>query len=86
MTLVPCARIDISLGIPKVDVKDNNKNEAYIRMYPKAQIKMKTTVLYYDFTTLVADIGGYAGMFLGLSVIDIVRIMNKCILAKVQRH
>ena len=30
---VPCAKIDISLGIPKIDVKDNNENEAYIRMY-----------------------------------------------------
>ena len=82
----PCANFEISLGLPKIDDTDNNMNEAYIRMYPKAQIKMKTTVLYYDFTTLAAEIGGYAGICLGVSLVDIVRRIKEYVLGKMHKH
>ena len=82
----PCANFEISLGLPKIDDTDNNMNEAYIRMYPKAQIKMKTTVLYYDFTTLAAEIGGYAGICLGVSLVDIARRIKEYVLGKMHKH
>ena len=49
-------------------------------------LEMKTTVLYYDFTTLAAEIGGYAGICLGVSLVDIVRKMNEYVLAKMHKH
>ena len=69
-----------------MDDTDNDMSEAYTRLYPKAQIKMKTTVLYYDFTTLAAEIGGYAGICLGVSLVDIVRTINQYILGKLDKH
>ena len=83
---IPCSNFEISLGLPKIDDEDNDMNEAYVRLYPKSQIKMKTTVLYYDFTTLAAEIGGYAGICLGVSLVDIVRTINAYILEKMHKH
>ena len=83
---IPCSNFEITLGLPKIDDTDNDMTEAYIRLYPKAQIKMKTTVLYYDFTTLAAEIGGYAGICLGVSLVDIVRTLNGYVLGKLQKH
>ena len=83
---IPCANFEITLGLPKMDDTDNDMSEAYTRLYPKAQIKMKTTVLYYDFTTLAAEIGGYAGICLGVSLVDIVRTINQYILGRLHKH
>ena len=59
--------------MPDIDEKDNDPNEAYVRLYLKTKIKVKSTVLYYDSTTLAAEIGGYIGMLLGVSLVDLVR-------------
>ena len=83
---IPCSNFEISLGLPKIDDEDNDINEAYVRLYPKSQIKMKTIVLYYDFTTFAAEIGGYVGICLGASLVDIVRTINAYILAKLHKH
>ena len=72
---VPCVRYDVDLGNP--DVSDgNDMNESFIRFYLKADIKVKSTVMYYDSTTLTAEIGGYEGMFLGVSMVDLAMALN----------
>ena len=81
---VPCARYDIDLGYP--DVSDgNDKNESFIRFYLKTDIKVKSTVIYYDSTTLAAEIGGYVGMFLGVSMVDLAIMFNSFFLIMIQR-
>ena len=77
---IPCQNFDIFLGMPDIDEKDNDPYEAYIRLYLKTKIKIKNTVLYYDSTTLAAEIGGYIGMLLGVSLVDLVMIANSSIL------
>ena len=71
----PCAGYDIFLGLPFIDNIDND-NEAFIRLYVKSKIKVKSVVFYYDFTTLTAEIGGYIGMLLGVSLVDLTIMCN----------
>ena len=80
----PCSVFDIVFGIPQVDDTNNNQNEAYIRIYLKEKIKVKSVVHYYDSTTLFAELGGYVGMFLGMSLVDFTLLLNVGLLAFTQ--
>lgn len=75
----PCAEMDISFGLPYID-NDKPDNEASIRIYTKSDIKVKSVILYYDITTLLAELGGYIGMLLGISVVDFTIICNSALL------
>ena len=76
----PCTGVDIFLGLPFVD-KGHNKFEASIRIYTKPDVKVKSIIMYYDFTSLVADLGGYIGMLMGISMIDFTIMCNSALLA-----
>ena len=80
-----CAWFDIFLGLPFIDDDGNNPSEAYIRLYIKSKIKVKSIVIYYDSTTLAAEIGGYVGMFLGVSFVDIAILVNSAFLKLLRR-
>lgn len=81
---VPCSKYDVDLGNP--DVSDgNNMKESFIRFYMKTDIKVKSTVVYYDSTTLAAEIGGYVGMFLGVSMVDLAIMFNSFFLIMMKR-
>ena len=82
--LVPCAWFDIFTGLTDVDETDNNMEEAYARLYLKAKIKVKSIVLHYDSTTFAAEIGGYVGVLLGVSFVD-VAIISRSTLLKIMR-
>ena len=70
----PCAGMDVFLGLPDIDT--GPEDEAYIRLYLKTDIKIKSIILYYDSNTLFAEIGGYLGMLLGFSLLDFTSIVN----------
>lgn len=70
----PCSGMDVFLGLPDID--SGSKDEAYIRLYLKTDIKIKSIILYYDSNTLFAEIGGYLGMLLGFSLLDFTSIVN----------
>ena len=82
---IPCENFNFFLGMPDIDEKDNDPGEAYVRLYLKTKIKVKSTVLYYDSTTLAAEIGGYIGMLLGVSLVDLVIIANTSILKMIAK-
>lgn len=71
----PCAWMDVSLGLPHIS-HDQTKDEAFLRLYFKSHFKIKNIISYYDFTSLVADLGGYIGMLLGISLIDLTLKFN----------
>ena len=73
----PCAKMDIFMGLPLVDNRPTNpSNESYIRLYIKSNVKVKSVIMYYDFSTFVAEIGGYVGMFMGMSLMDFTIMCN----------
>ena len=85
---IPCARMDILLGLPTTDNNIAERNgtitagryysgkTAFIVIYLKMAIKVKRTILDYDGMTLFADLGGYTGLFLGVSVAESIILMN----------
>lgn len=68
---VPCTTMEISYGIPIVSSLDIGTNEAYMKLYFKNRISERQSMEAYTITSLVADIGGYLGLLLGFSVLDI---------------
>ena len=83
--LVPCAMYNFNLGAIDRSTHDHPKNEAFVRLYLRREIVMKKMVIYYDKTTFAADIGGYVGMFLGVSVIDLAILFNSSFLVLIQK-
>ena len=77
---IPCATFETSPGLPDIDDTDNNQEEAFIRLYVKRKIKIKSIIMHYDSTTLTAEIGGYIGMFLGVSIVDLGILLNAFLL------
>ena len=71
----PCAGMDVFLGLPFIDSK-GSRNTSLTKIYFKMTTKVKSTVLAYDFITVVAELGGYIGLLLGISVIDISLLFN----------
>ena len=57
--------------LPVIDSDDNPNSEAYVKLYFKTRLRIKKIVIYYDTTTLTAEIGSYVGMFLGVSLVDL---------------
>ena len=50
---------------------------AYAKMYLKSTIRSKKTVLDYTWFSMVAEIGGYTGLLLGVSVNNIASLVDK---------
>ena len=77
----PCAGFDVFLGLPFIN-KGDNANEAYIRLYINPKIRVKSTVIYYDSTTFAAEVGGYIGMLLGVSLVDLAIMFNLAVIKR----
>ena len=71
----PCDGFDVFLGLPFIN-DGNDENEAYIRLYVNSKIKVKKIIIYYDSTTFAGEVGGYIGMLLGVSFVDLAIIFN----------
>ena len=71
----PCRTMDMYIGLPIVTTDIENK--AYIRIYLKSTLKVKKTVFNYDATTLLAELGGYLGMLLGISIANTTILINE---------
>ena len=60
---------------------DNDKgwqhNSSYARLYFKSKVKVSKSVIDYDAITLMAEVGGYMGLLLGSSIMDITFLINK---------
>ena len=67
----PCMWMDVEfLGVPLFDL-NQQENEGFVRLYFKSRFRVKTMILYYSFSSLAADLAGYIGMFLGISLVDL---------------
>ena len=71
----PCAGMEIFLGVPFVST-EKDSTWAYIKIYLKSAVKTKSAVLDYTFLSLVAEVGGYVGLLLGVSVVKIAVNLN----------
>ena len=63
--------------ITTTDYKDENDTANYIRLAFEKYIKVTTSTYGYTELELLAELGGYVGLFLGLSVFDLRLVFNK---------
>ena len=79
----PCTGMDIYLGLPFISKTD--KNVGYIKLYLKSTVKIKSTVLDYQFLSLVAELGGYVGLLLGISCVKILITLNSVFMRNLEQ-
>ena len=74
----PCSSIEVYFGIMFQDVV-HNENRAYLQFYLPTTTRINFTVLDYDGVAMLADIGGYSGLLLGLSAAHLSKLLFKAI-------
>lgn len=55
--------------------RDDDKS--YIKLYLKSTVKYKKTVRDYTLLSMIAEIGGYEGLLLGLAIVNITYWIEK---------
>ena len=78
---MPCEKMKVNFaGHDSID-HNGIENEAYVKFYIKDQIQVKKSRLSYSEVTLLAEVGGYVGLLLGVSLMDIASLFDKaCII------
>ena len=71
----PCSVMDITYGFPGT-AKHSNEQIGEVKMYFKSHITVKRSVLVYEETQLMAEIGGYIGLILGFSLLDLGKFLQ----------
>ena len=51
--------------------------KSFLRIYFKSNVKLQETVYDYTLLSLLAEIGGYTGLFLGISVANITTVLER---------
>lgn len=74
---MPCSTMEVFLGLPFGGEED--PDTSYIKMYIKSTVKVKKTVLDYTWLSMLAEIGGYTGLLLGISVVNITNVVDKVV-------
>ena len=80
---MPCARMNIFLGLPAItnnsEVTNPHpymgyglRNKAFAMLYFPTDVKVKRTVYDYDFLALVGELGGYVGLLVGVSLAELI--------------
>ena len=72
----PCTSMDIFFGV-LFDDAIRNDGKSFLRVYFKSTIKSQQTIYDYTLLSLLAEIGGYTGLFLGISVANITTVLER---------
>ena len=75
----PCSTIQTYFGLFFKDPKYVG-NKAYLKIYLQSMTTIKRSVMDYDAVDMVADIGGYTGLLLGMSAIHVSKLIFKAML------
>ena len=79
----PCEGMDIYLGLPFISPTESNLT--YIKIYLKSSVKIKSIVYDYTFLSLTAEVGGYVGLILGISVLNMALNMNMLFMQRIKQ-
>ena len=70
-----CTSLDVSYGYPFIyQAKDGS--ESFITFYFKTSVAVRESRPAYDVASLFAEIGGYTGLLIGVSVFDFARMLK----------
>ena len=76
----PCNTVQPYFGLFFQDPTYKEKDKAYLKIYLQSMTTIRVTVMDYDGIAMIADIGGYTGLLLGMSAIHLSRFIFKSIL------
>ena len=72
----PCTSMNIDFGV-LFDDSIRNDEKSFLRIYFKSNIKFKQTIYDYTLLSLLAEIGGYTGLLLGISVANVTTVLER---------
>ena len=61
-----------------------DKNKAYLKLYLNSHVRINMTVLDYHWISMLAEVGGYTGLLLGIAVINITAYTERILLSFVR--
>jgi hypothetical protein len=56
---------------------DRNDEKSYMKIYLKSSVKFQQTIYDYTLLSLLAEVGGYMGLLLGVSLADITILFKR---------
>jgi hypothetical protein len=56
---------------------DRNDDKSYMKIYLKSSVKFQQTIYDYTLLSLLAEVGGYMGLLLGVSLADITILFKR---------
>ena len=75
--LLPCETMSVTFAGFDSTTDTGNENETYVKFYMKGQIQVKTSILSYTKVSFLAEVGGYIGMLLGVSLMDFASLIDR---------
>ena len=72
---VPCASIATQFGIQ--DKQEYSNGSFHMKLYFKNNVFVRTSHVAYPFESLLAEVGGYLGLLLGVSLMDVFGLARK---------
>ena len=73
---MPCATMGVSFSPMNYGNTNLYTDEAYVKMYLLSVVKVQTSYWSYPIISLLAEVGGYLGLLLGMSLLDITKIID----------
>ena len=71
---IPCSIMDINFGYPIIDT--TNIDEAYVKLYFRMAVNIHKNILAYSTLSFLAEVGGYIGLLLGFSLLDLSKVIK----------
>ena len=83
---MPCATMPVIFAGQANSAKNNDDKEGYIKYDFKRKVNVQSSQLIYTQLSLLAELGGYMGLLLGVSLLDISSIFNTIFLMIRQKY
>ena len=74
---LPCATMSVSFEPPIFGLE--SRNESKTKIFFKRKVKVNKSIWNYTLVSLLAEVGGYVGLLLGVSLMDIGLILEKMV-------
>ena len=71
---MPCSTMEVTF--PATTYDSGSLDEAYVKFYLLNVIKVQTSYWSYTMISLLAEVGGYLGLLLGISLLDITKVID----------
>ena len=82
---LPCVTMQVRFAGLDSTTDNGNENETFVKFYIKDQIQVRESHLSYTEVSLLAELGGYVGLIIGVSLMDIASFIDKMFAIVIQR-